>query len=160
MSRFGPKHKRTGLPTVGFVSAHVRRYYDQRAEFILILSDRWEGLLKDLPFDLNRPVIVNAIFQGVWKKSENWPRFDYGHGTKEFFFRFRDVLFKQDDKVAMILSQTRYQNKRSEWEFTIEEMGGSKFAKMIRDSIPKLGQGGMQCESPGSPGGDRSAEYE
>jgi len=159
MSKFGPKHKRTGLPTVDFVRAHVRRYYDQRAEFILILSDHWKETLKDLPFDLSRPVFVNGIFQGVYKKAKDWPRF-YSSGPKEFFFRFRDVLFKQDDKVAMILSQTRYQNKRSEWEFTIEEMGGSKFAEMIRNSIPKLTQGGMQSETPGLPGGDRSAEYE
>lgn len=159
MNRFGPKHKRTGLPTVGFVRAHVSRYYDQRAEFILIPSEEWKELLKSLPFDLGRPILVNGIFNGIWKKPKDWRSF-YSSGPVEFKFRFRDVLFKQDDKVIMIISQTRYQNKRSEWEFTIEEMGGSKFAEMIRNSIPKLTQGGMQREIPGSPRGDCDAEYE
>lgn len=155
--RHGPRHNRTGQPSAGFMRAYVRRYIGQRAKFALI-SETWKPLLVEMSFDTGRPIVVNGIFVGVWRKPKKWPV--RSGGPLEFHFRFNDVLFQQDEKIGMLLAKTRYQNKRREWEFTIEEMGGTRFAQMLRDSIPKLEQGGMQREIPGSAGGDRDAEYE
>jgi len=132
-----PVHKRTGLPSSGFLWAYIRRWVDQRGRFILNVNDRWRQMLEGSEFDLSRPIGVNGIFVGIFVRPKNWHNWS-DPGPTVIVLRFRDVLLCQDGKEAFAWVRTRFENKRSETTFELDDMLNSSIVDQIRQWIPRL----------------------
>ncbi len=152
------KHKRTGLPSVGFVWAMLRRHRDQRAQFQLGLDKGWIAAIKTAGvFDLDRPVYVNAIFCGIHKRPKDWPN---GSGPDTFVLVFRDTLFKQDGKELTFLADSRRQSKRRLMEFELDAIVKWKLADQLRAAVPQIGhtREGMITQGGSKPGVSASSK--
>jgi hypothetical protein len=132
------KHKFTGLPSCDFVRAALRKYVNQRAAFELVLSDKMRGLLSGSTLDLSRPIMVNAVFRGVWKKPVNGSAFF--PGPMAFKFRFSGAVFIQDDVRATLFSWRR---RLFELEFDAEEIGKSPFTQWTTTALLAYNGGGV-----------------
>ena len=150
------RHKRTGLPSKGFVWAMLHRHLDQRAQFQLAMDEGWEKCLEKV-FDLGRPVYVNGIFCGVFKRPKGWPD---PTGPDGFVLCFRDCLFQQGPEEAILLGSHRRQNKRRIFEFDLPNVVKWKLADQLRASAPQIGhtREGLITQGGSKPGVSTSSK--
>lgn len=135
-------HICSGLPSVNFMNAKLKRFRDQRIQFVLKPDGKYKWLFDkeragEQVFNKNEPVIVNGIYMMTHKRRREWPKME---GPITFFLVLRDVLFKQGDKEVMVLWASRKINKRREWEFDLADIVGMKWLKELQDSLLKLPQ--------------------
>jgi len=123
-------HKFSGPPSKGFLLAHLRKKINQRAEFVLGDLDRghWGEPLSEGGFDLARPIVVKGIFCGIIKRLDgdrsiiDHKLHNYPPDRMQPLFAFRDVVFVQDDKEAIVFGRDRRVNKKCMTYFSIREI--------------------------------------
>ncbi len=147
-------HKKSGLPSKGWLSAYLRKYLDQRVTFELSPKSHWhQWLVKDGTFSADAPVFVSAVYIGLWKRPENWGGL-YATGPDKLYLRFSKVVFRQGDLTTRSpISRSHYDHKMEENEFELSEMRGVGWAETLQTMTPRLGHSpGRITYSEGSSG--------
>jgi hypothetical protein len=147
-------HKRTGMPSKGWLIAYLRRYENQRVCFELAPESGWHNLLVEQgAFTKDEPIYVSAVYFGVMKRPKGWPDL-YARGPMQLFLRFSKVVFRQGNVTTRsFMSRTHYQHKNETTEFELSEMRGVELAERLKAMTPRLGHnpGRLNC-SEGSSG--------
>jgi hypothetical protein len=133
-------HKRTGIPSKGWLYAYLRRFVGQRVSFELSPESVWHKLLVEQgAFNAALPISVSAVFVGLTKRPKDWPACP-AHGPVTLYLNFNKVLFRQGDMTARSpFSRSHYQHGREDIEFELSEIRGMALAERLRAMTPRLG---------------------
>lgn len=113
------KHKFTGMPSLSWLYASLRKHFNRWAIFELDKNSSYLEWLNSEGFDVNQPIFVRGIFCEIRKmprniKLRNWSRV-HPSGC-EITFRFRNVVFYQGDKELILFGgsdKRRFNRKKS-----------------------------------------------
>lgn len=146
-------HKRSGMPSKGWLCHYLRRFEDQRVVFELAPAGAWWKLCTEEAFRKDQPVLLSGVYQGLMKRPERWPDWS-ARGPMKLYLAFRGVVFMQGDlKAPHPLGQSHYDRRKRDVEFELSDIRNLGIAERLRSMVPRIGHnpGRINC-SEGSSG--------
>jgi len=145
-------HKKTGIPSKGWLCHYLKRYYNQRVTFEIAPGSRWWKLCTQEAFKKDQPIYLSGVYEGLMKRSEGWPAFE-ARGPSKLYLRFRSVTIIQGDtKARHPLARSHESGRRRDVEFELSEIRGLGLAERLASMVPKLGHspGRLNCSEGSS----------
>jgi len=154
-------HKRTGMPSKGWLCAYLARYQGQRVSFVLSPENVWhKHLVGQGAFDAAQPIFVDGVYWGLMKRPKGWPDWS-ASGPSMLYLSFSKVVFRQGGFTTRSpLALSHHAHKRRTIEFELSEIRGMEFAERLRAMTPRLGHspGRINCSEGTSGKGSPSKQ--